>query len=160
VVTGNGGTPERADVSFVSANFFSLLGVTPAFGRPFTADEERPNGPRVVILSHGLWQRRYGSDPRIVGSTIELDGVRQQVVGVLPPFSLLLPAEAFLVKDADVWKPLQVDYTTVPPRNFTSLTVFGRLRPDATFAQAQDDMTRLAQELRAEHPIHANSNMS
>lgn len=160
VLTGNGTAPERADVSFVSANFFPLLGVTPAFGRQFTADEELPKGPNVVILSHGLWQRRYGGDPALVGSSIELDGVRQQVVGVLPPFSLLLPAEAFLVKDADVWKPLQVEYTNAPPRNFTSLTVFGRLRPSVTFALAQDDMTRLAQELRAEHPIHANSNMS
>ena len=107
VLTGSGGDPEHVDVSGVSANFFPLLGVAPAFGRQFTADEESPKGPAVVILSHGLWQRRYGSDPSIVGRYIDLDSVRHLVVGVLPPFSLLLPAEAFLVKDADVWKPLQ-----------------------------------------------------
>jgi putative ABC transport system permease protein len=159
VLTGTGGDPEHVDVSGVSANFFPLLGVAPAFGRQFTADEDRPKGPAVVILSHGLWQRRYGADPTIVGRYIELDGVRHLVVGVLPPFSLLLPAEAFLVKDADVWKPLQIDFTRVPPRNFTSLTVFGRTRPGVTMAQAQEEMTQIARRLREEHPEHAASNM-
>ncbi len=141
VLTGSGGDPEHVDVSGVSANFFPLLGVAPAFGRQFTADEESPKGPAVVILSHGLWQRRYGSDPSIVGRYIDLDGVRHLVVGVLPPFSLLLPAEAFLVKDADVWKPLQLDYTRALARNVTPLTVFGRLRPGVTMAQAQEEMS-------------------
>jgi putative ABC transport system permease protein len=159
VVTGSGGDPEHVDVSGVSANFFPLLGVTPAFGRQFTAAEESPKGPPVVILSHGLWQRRYGSDPSIVGRYIDLDGVRNLVVGVLPPFSLLLPAEAFLVKDADVWKPLQLDYTRAPARNFTGLTVFGRTRPGVTMAQAQEEMSQIARRLREEHPIHAASNM-
>jgi putative ABC transport system permease protein len=159
VLTGTSGDPEHVDVSGVTANFFPLLGVAPAFGRQFTTDEERPKGPAVVILSHALWQRRYGADPTIVGRFIELDGVRNEVVGVLPPFSLLLPAEAFLVKDADVWKPLQIDYTRVPPRNFTAFTVFGRTRPGVTMAQAQEDMTRIARTLREEHPVHAASNM-
>jgi putative ABC transport system permease protein len=159
VLTGTGQAPERAVVSLVSSNFFSLLGVTPTVGRWFTPDEDRPNGPRVVMLSHGLWQRRFGSDPSIVGSMIEVDGIRRLVTGVLPPsFSLYLPAEAFLLKDADVWFPLQVDFTRVPPRNVTSFTVIGRMRPDVTSAQAQDDMTRLAGELRAEHPEHAAAN--
>jgi len=159
VLTGTGGEPEHVDVSGVSANFFPLLGVTPAFGRQFTADEERPSSPPVVILSHGLWQRRYGADPAIVGRFIDMDGTRQLVVGVLPPFSLLLPAEAFLVKDADVWKPLQLDPARLPPRNQTSYTVIGRTRPGVTMAQAQEDMTRIARTLRDEHPVHAASNM-
>jgi putative ABC transport system permease protein len=159
VLTGNGGEPEKVDVSGVSANFFPLLGVTPAFGRQFTADEESPKGPAVVIISHGLWQRRYGSDPSIVGRYIDLDSTRHVVVGVLPPFSLLLPAEAFLVKDADVWKPLQIDYTRAPARNFTSLTVFGRTRPGVTMAQAQAEMDQIARKLREEHQVHAASNM-
>jgi len=159
VLTGTSGDPEHVDVSGVSANFFPLLGVAPAFGRQFTVDEDSPKGPAVVILSHGLWQRRYGADPTIVGRFIELDGVRHLVVGVLPPFSLLLPAEAFLVKDADVWKPLQIDFTRVPPRNFTSLTVFGRTRPGVTMTQAQEEMTQIARTLREEHPEHAASNM-
>jgi putative ABC transport system permease protein len=159
VLTGSGGEPEKVDVSGVSANFFPLLGVTPAFGRQFTAAEESPKGPAVVIISHGLWQRRYGSDPSIVGRYIDLDGARQLVVGVLPPFSLLLPAEAFLVKDADIWKPLQLDFTRAPARNFTSLTVFGRTRPGVTMAQAQEEMSQIARRLREEHPVHAASNM-
>lgn len=159
VLTGAGGDPERVTVSGVSANFFSLFGVTPALGRAFTADEDRANGPAVVILSHDLWQRRFGADRGIVGRFIDMDGLRQLVVGVLPPFSLLLPAEAYLVKDAQVWKPLQLDPTHVPPRNQTSFTVFGRTRPGVTMGQAQEEMTEIARTLRAEHPVHAASNM-
>ncbi len=151
VLTGTA-EPEQAVVSAVTANFFPLLGVTPMLGRPFVADEEAPNGPAVVILSERLWRRRYGSDVTIVGRLIPIDGVPHRIVAVLPAaFHLLLPTEAFLVRDADLWKPLQIDYRTPRPRNFTYLTVFGRLRPLVTFAQAQEDMNRIANELRREH---------
>ena len=62
-LTGPGGEPERVDVSPVTANFLPLLGVDPIYGRHFTAEEEAPGGPKVVILSYGLWKRRYGGDP-------------------------------------------------------------------------------------------------
>ena len=83
-LTGPGGEPERVDVSPVTANFLPLLGVDPIYGRHFTAEEETPGGAKVVILSHGLWKRRYGADPGIVGSRIRLDGLDQTVVGVMP----------------------------------------------------------------------------
>ena len=83
-LTGTGGEPERVDVSPVTANFLPLLGVDPLHGRHFTAEEEAPGGPKVVILSYGLWQRRYGGDPTIVGGRIRLDGLDQTVVGVMP----------------------------------------------------------------------------
>src|SRR6476620_5405607 len=76
-LTGYGGPPERVDVSPVTANFFPLLGVDPILGRHFTAEEEAVGGPRVVMLSYGLWQRRYGGDPAIVGRSIRLDGLDQ-----------------------------------------------------------------------------------
>ena len=95
-LTGEG-DPERVDLAPVTANFFPLLGVTPALGRGFTAAEELPNGPRVAILSHRLWRRRYAGDPGIVGRSVAIDGIEHLVVGVLPEeFRLLLPAEAFL----------------------------------------------------------------
>jgi putative ABC transport system permease protein len=154
------GEPEKIDLSAVTANFFPLLGVTPALGRQFSAEEEVPNGPKVALLSHPLWQRRYGGDSSLIGRTIEIDGVSHTVVGILPSeFRLLLPSEAFMVKDAEVWTPLQYDYGHAPPRNYTFFTVFGRLKAGSTWAQAQDDMNRIAGQLRAEYPVHAKSNL-
>jgi putative ABC transport system permease protein len=155
-----GGEVERVDVSTVTANFFSMLGVHPLHGRHFTAEEEKTGGPAVVILSHRLWTRRFGADPGIVGRSIRLDGLDQTVVGVMPAsFRLWLPAEAFLVTDAQVWKPLQYNYANQPPRNFTFFTVFGRIRPGVTFEQAQADLEGVAAQLRAEHPVHQDAGM-
>jgi putative ABC transport system permease protein len=158
-LTGRG-EPERVDIATITANFFPLFGVTPALGRNFLAEEEAANGPHVVMLSDRLWRRRYGADPQLVGQAIQLDGTGYTVVGVLPPeFRLALPAEAFLVTDAEIWAPLQFDYSQAPPRNFTFFTVFGRLRPDATFAQAQAEMNGIALQFRKEFPEHAGTNV-
>jgi putative ABC transport system permease protein len=160
VITGGGAEPERVTVSTVTANFFPLLGIQPVVGRQFEIAEEAVQGPSVVMLSHGLWRRRFGGDPTIVDRTIELDGVQHHVAGVLPEeFRLLLPAEAFLVQDSEIWKPLQFDYSQPLARNFTFFTVFGRLRPDVTFDQAQAEMTSIAGQLRAEHAVHESSDM-
>ncbi len=159
-LTGTGGEPERVDVSPVTANFLPLLGVDPFLGRHFTAEEEAPGGPKVVILSYGLWKRRYGADLNIVGGRIRLDGLDQTVVGVMPErFRLWLPSEAFLITDSQIWKPLQFNYANQPPRNFTFFTVFGRLKPGVTFAQAQADLTEIARQLRAEHAVHEAAGM-
>ena len=159
ILTGDG-VPEKVDLSPVTANFFSLFGVDPALGRHFTAEEEAFQGPKVALISHELWQSRFGSDPSLLNQTIEIDGLTHQVVGILPQgFRLLLPAEAFLLKHSDIWTPLQVDYGNLPPRNFTSFSVFGRLRPGATFAQAQEEMDRIAAHLRATYPVHTGSNL-
>ncbi len=158
-LTGEG-EPERVDLTTVTANFFPLFGVTPQYGRNFLAEEEVPNGPHVVMLSDRLWRRRYGADPRVVGSTIQVDGIGHTVVGILPTeFHLALPAEAFLVTDAEMWAPLQFDYGDAPPRNFTFFTVFGRLKPDVSFAQAQADMHAIALQFRKEFPEHAGTNV-
>jgi predicted permease len=159
-LTDPGGPPERVELSPVSANFFPLLGVDPIHGRHFTAEEEAVGGPRVVILSYGLWARRYGGDPSIVGRTIRLDGIDQTVVGVMPrDFHLWLPAEAFLITDSQIWKPLQYNYANQPPRNFTLFTVFGRLKPGVTFAQAQSEMSEIARQLRQENPVLEDGDM-
>ena len=159
VLTGNG-PPLHVDLSPVTHNFFSLLGVDPILGRHFTEEEEAFNGPQVAIISHGLWQSRFGGDADLVGRTMELDGRSFQIVGVLPQdFRLLLPDEAFLVKPSDVWVPLQIDMDNLRPRNWTSLTVFGRLQPSVKLAQAQVEMDRIAAELRDTHPAHATSGM-
>jgi predicted permease len=156
----SGGAAERVTMNTVTSNFFRLLGVAPAIGRDFLPEEEVLHGPHVVMIADGLWKRRYGGDPSLVGRTIEIDGVAHTVVGVLPAgFHLLLPPEAYLVTDAEVWAPLQFDYANAPPRNYTFFTVFGRLKPGVTFAAAQSDMDRIAAEFRTEFPEHKASNL-
>lgn len=107
-LTGTG-EPERVGGARVSINFFSLLGVPPAQGRAFAADEEQPGQDRIVVISDGLWRRRYGADPAIVGKAIDLDGQRHIVVGIAPP-SLLVPTGTLLDLKfgprVDAWKPL------------------------------------------------------
>ncbi|MEN3336993.1 MAG: hypothetical protein V7647_669 [Acidobacteriota bacterium] len=159
-LTDRGSEPERVDVSAVTANFFPLLGVDPIAGRQFTAEDEAVGGPRVVILSYGLWKRRYGADPQIVGRRIRLDELDQTVIGIMPEsFHLWLPSEAFLITDSQIWKPLQFNYSNGPPRNFTFFTVFGRLAPGVTFEQAQADLDVIARQLRAEHAEHESGDM-
>jgi len=159
-LTGESGPAERVEVSTITANFLALLGVDPLYGRHFTAEEEKSGGPKVVILSYGLWQRRYGGDPAMVGKTIRLDGQDQLVVGVLPrTFHLWLPSEAFLITDSQIWKPLQFNYANQPPRNFTLFTVLGRLKPGVTYAQAQAEMTQIAGQLRKENPVLEDGDM-
>ena len=112
-LTDRGSEPERVEVSAVTANFFPLLGVDPRHGRHFLPEEEAGRTP-VVILSFGLWKRRYGADPQMVGKRIRLDGLDQTVVGIMPEdFHLWLPAEAFLITDSQIWKPLQFNYAAV-----------------------------------------------
>jgi putative ABC transport system permease protein len=109
-LTGNG-EPERASGARVSSNFFLFLGVAPAMGRSFTSEEETAGRDLVVVISDGLWRRRYGSDPSVVGTSIDLNGQRHTVIGVAPP-SLLVPIGRLLnpmlpfASRIDLWKPI------------------------------------------------------
>jgi hypothetical protein len=89
--TGGGGSilsglgePESVGAPRVSANFFSVLGVDPMLGRTFQAGEDKPGGPRVAVLTYGLWQRRFGGDPGVIGQALTLDGQSYTVIGVMP----------------------------------------------------------------------------
>ncbi|MGH2604486.1 MAG: ABC transporter permease, partial [Dehalococcoidia bacterium] len=84
VELSDGGEPERVHVASVTHSFFSTLGVAPALGRSFVPGDGMPDTPEVVILGHGLWVRRYGADPGIVGRTVELNRAAREVVGVMP----------------------------------------------------------------------------
>lgn len=159
VLTGDG-PPVRIDLSPVTHNFFSLLGVDPLLGRHFVEAEEEFQGPAVAILSYDLWNARFGQDGDIIGRSVQIDGREFEVVGVMPRgFRLLLPEEAFLLKHSDIWVPLQINLDRLPPRNWTLFTVFGRLKEKVSLAQAQAEMDRIAEELRATHPAHATSGM-
>jgi predicted permease len=144
---------EIVRVGNVSANFFPLLGVEPALGRPFREDEDVPGAPAVAWLGHGLWERHFGGDPRVIGRRITLDGQPHEVVGVLPRgFELFLPAEAFFVKRPEVWRPARIDVAKLPPRNWTTWVGLGRLKPGVAFAEAQEEVASIAEGFRREAP--------
>lgn len=110
VLTGTG-EPERLGGAVVSANFFSLLGVAMQHGRAFVADEERPGNDRVVIISDGLWQRRFASDPNVIGRTLVLNAEAHTVVGVAPrdlvvPTGEMLHPMLSFASRIELWKPL------------------------------------------------------
>ena len=124
-LTGDG-TPERLSAAAVSANFLPLLGIEAALGRGFAAEEDRPGGPPVALLADGLWRRRFGADPGVVGKALVLDGVPHAIVGVAPP-DLVFP------EGSDLWLPLERAITTFrAARGVHNLTVLGRLAAGST----------------------------
>ena len=148
-LTGTGGEPERLTSVPVSQNFFSFLGVKPRLGRLFTADECKWNGPRVVLLSHGLWQRRFASDPNIVGKSLTLDDQPATVVGVLPA-SLDFAAIFAPGSRIDLFNPFPL--TPETNRWGNTLAVVGRLKPGATAQSAQAEFTILSKRITHDHP--------
>ncbi len=139
------GEPEEINAASVSINFFQVVGVKPALGREFTAEEEQPGKDRIVILSNGLWQRRFAGDPGILGKTISLSGEPNVVVGVMPP-GFQFP------EDTDMWKPLAPDQRTREARGAFWLPVVGRLKPGVTRAAAQADLDVIANQIEQQYP--------
>jgi len=151
--------PQQVTVGFVTANFFPTFGVSPILGRNFLPEEAVINGPAVVILSYGFWQRRYGGDPNIVGKKLRSNQQNVTIVGVLPrDFHLLLAPETLLLRDSELWRPTQIPLQNFP-RNLTTLAVFGKLKPGVTLAQAQGEMDGIAAQLRSEHEVHRTSGL-
>jgi len=139
----------------VSRDFFRTINVQPFLGRGFSAEEDRPNGPKAAILSYGLWQRRFGSDPTVVGHPITLDDESYDVIGVMPKgFEFVLEYAA--VQDVDVWVPLQL---VADPRNDGhNFGMIARLKPGVTLDRAQADMARVLAEIRVAVPGHVEQN--
>jgi putative ABC transport system permease protein len=150
-----GGTePERVQASRVGASFWTLLGVTPALGRGFAPSEDAPSAGRVVVLSDGLWKRRFGTDRRIVGKTIALDGNSYTVVGVAPP--------RFSFPDRpDLWIPLVFGPEDLNPegRGAHWIGIMARMAPNVTVPQANAEMVTLTRRLEQQYP-ESNTNMT
>jgi predicted permease len=144
-LTGDG-DPERVAAYSVSANFFPLLGVPPALGRTFVADEDRPGANKVAVLSHALWQTRYAGDPQIVNRDIQLDGAKYTVVGVMPA------GFQFMENDVRLWVPLAMDAEEAANRGGHYLTVVGRLKQGVTLDQAQADLSAVMARVAKDHP--------
>ena len=143
-----GGTPQELDTAFVSADFFSLLGVPPLLGRTPGANENVPGADNVIVLSHGLWQARFGADPGIVGRTVTLDSGSFTVIGVMPA------GFDFPSREAAMWVPLSLigedDIPTL--RGLRWMDVVGRLAPEVTVAAADSATDGVMQRLAREYP--------
>jgi predicted permease len=144
---------ERVWAGLVSTTYFDLLGVRPALGRGFRPEEENIASPvAVAVLSHDLWQRRFGADPAILGHGIQVQGMTFQVVGVLPP-----GFQDIYSPSVDLYVPVTMARVTDRPgyldnRGLRWLDVFARLRPGVTLAQARQDMAAVSRQLAATFP--------
>lgn len=148
-LTGAGAEPERARGVAVSANLFSVLGVEAALGRTFAGDEDVPGGPSVVVLSHSLWERRYGADPDIIGRSVTINGRSAQVVGVMPE------GFAFPHPEVALYIPLAIDPELDTNRRAHYLAVLGRLAEGASLHTAEAEMQGMMAGWKEEYPdIH------
>lgn len=139
--------PEQLRIGLVTHDYFSLLGARTALGRTFE-DSDWVHGPPVaILLSHAVWQRRYGSDPQIVGSRILVDGRPTTVIGVMPAgFRLLMPQDAAVPDDLEAFLLLDRRLAEFP-RGQRFLRVVGRMRADVALAAAQQDVARVGEEI-------------
>jgi predicted permease len=148
-LTGDG-LAERLLGSVVTSNFFPTLGVLPTLGSGFTAEHEHLGSNHVVILSHGLWQRRYGGDPDIVGRTIQVDGMPHTVLGVMPA-EYRHPDTNAKFYQSELWQPLVLDEYR-ENRSGHWMRVLGRLAPGVKLEQARVEMEGIAARLAVVYP--------
>ena len=155
LVTGavlrGGNEPERLRGAAVSANMFPLLGARPALGRTFTAEEDVVDGPEVVVLSHELWQRRFGGDPKIVGQQINLSG-SSTVIGVMPPGFKFPVGTTYAM---EYWEPLTALPSvkeSVARRGSVFLNVVALLKPGVTAQGANAELETIGSALAAQYP--------
>jgi predicted permease len=147
-----GAEPEEVRAQRVTADFFKVLREQPALGRAFTAENEVDGNHRVVILSDGLWRRRFNGDPAIVGQSVPLEGGSYEVIGVMAP-DFAYPIGA--VRPTEVWAPYVVpaDERIRNPNNFSIyLQTIARLKPGVSIEQAQANLDQISAALKAAHP--------
>ena len=149
-LTGHG-EPEQVPVARVSPNFFDVLGIRTQLGRLFTADEGRPEGKPVVVLSNSLWHTRFGGDPNIIGQTVNLDSVPETIVGVLPA-DIHLP----FIGPAEVWSPRYFELSLLTPQHIRQgagyLTLIARLRAQISLQAATAEMEVLQHQYSLDNP--------
>ena len=140
----DGGNPEEVRLQVVSEPFFRILGVTPLRGRTFTAEEDAPPRSKMII-SHGLWQRRFGGDESILGRKVTVSGMPIEIIGVMPA------GFEFLDRDIDMWAPLALPASARTPRG-RSISVVARLKPGVSIEQAHQEMVAIHAQLAKEFP--------
>jgi len=150
------GEPEEVKAQRVSATFFPILGVKPILGRNFSAEEDRRGANPTVIISEGLWKRKFGADPNVIGKRLIVAGTGRTIVGVVPS-SFRLKIQNF--RSADVYEPIgeEADAKFHRRDSFWGMDAIGLLKPGVTLEQAREDMKRLNASLAAAYPdINAN----
>ncbi len=152
-----GGEPERLFGAAVNADYFPLLRVKPVLGRVFTRDEDKPGAPSVIVISYGLWQRRYAGDPNIIGREVNIGG-KTTVVGVLPAgFEYPISDE-----QQDFWEPIfSAAFMTkhvLEERADRTLSVIARLKPGVTLEEAKADLDLLSRRIEQQSPV-SNTNI-
>ena len=140
-ILSGSGEPESVPAARASANFFSVLGVDPVVGRTFQEGEDKPGGPKVTVLTYGLWQRKFGGDPGVVGKSLTINGDSYTVIGVLPQ------TFQFALRPADLWLPYQPTPSQLSRRFMLGTNLMGRLKPGVSVNQAQSELTVIASRI-------------
>jgi putative ABC transport system permease protein len=151
----NNGEAERLKGALVTANYLDIFGVKPILGRTFVAEEEQEGRDQVVVLSHGLWQRRFGADPTIINQPITLDGRQVTVIGIMPP-------QFQALSGVEIWKTFSFPTSLQSPfrsRQLHFLRPIARLKSGVNIVQAQAEIESIAQRLEAQYP-KTNTNQS
>jgi putative ABC transport system permease protein len=142
------GEPERIPSVLATAGLFDMLGARPIQGRTFLPDEDQPGKPHVVVISERLWRRRFGADPKLLGSSITLDGQAATVIGIMPA-SFQFPAGSLT---RNLWMPLQFNEDQLKERGNHWMAVVGRLQAGITMAAADADMKQVAANIERQFP--------
>src|SRR5262245_25132648 len=138
-------TPERVRGYQVSPNLLDVLGVKVALGRNFLSDEDQPGKDNVVILTHGLWQRNFGGDSKVVGRTANVNGVARTIIGVMPP-------EVNFPVGVELLAPMAMTPETMRNRTYHTNQVIGRLKKGVSVVQTQSDLDAIAGRLEQQYP--------
>lgn len=138
--------PERLRGSRVSAGLFEMLGAKPIHGRTFLDEDDQPGHENVVVLSSGLWKRRFGSDQNVIGQSVTLSAASYTIIGIMPP------SFQFPDRDTDLWTPIAFTARQAGQHGAHYLSVFGRLKSDVTLEQARSEMSTIAARIAEQYP--------
>ena len=145
------GEPEEIPSQVATTNLFSLLGIDAILGRTFSPDDGKPNQTRVVVLSYGLWQRRFGGDPTIIGRKLNINRAEAIVIGVMPAgFSWHIKKGSLTAKVAEMWSPFVIT-NEMRTRHGRFMTVAARIKPEVTFEQARSEMNVIGARLEQQY---------
>ena len=155
-LSGAGNMPVRVNAIATSGDFFRILGIAPSFGRAFSGEDDQPGKSHVAVLSDGLWQRRFGSDPKVIGSTTQLNGETYTIIGVMPPQmgfpqGAELPSFYGFAPQPDVWVPFGYSVAEQESRLSHNILVIARLRQGVSPSQAQSEMSILQAQIARGH---------
>jgi putative ABC transport system permease protein len=151
--------PEQVKLGNVTGNFFPILGAKPLLGRTILPDDEGDGKQPVVLLSYGLWQRRFGGNESVVGQTVRMDGASPVVVGVMrPEFRMAFPPDAQVPAEIQAWAPFPWN-VYAGPRTLYFLRFIARLNPGVTLPQAGEEAASIAAQLRTEFTEYANNQL-